>query len=511
MRDTSFFTESWRVKSWAVLRAVCIITCAAAGLVGGQVAAPIEVSLEEGLIARLETTFRKHDDGDVLKSHARVLSVSKASVRDFSASLHYFYDGSQTADTLPLLRGPGWALTLVAGKDVRLEIEPPSGKPLVLTVPLLEKRPSTPERHHIAFSVRRDARQALTGLWVDGVERASAALAPGSLPLGADSVTAGHEILRGVLFEVRLYDRALSRPEILELAQWQPEPPAARPKSMYSFEMEKDEVLAVIGGSEAVVVMEEGSFEALLMRAYAAQRPRVRSLAWEADTVFRQDRPLNFGSLPLQLRRCEATCVLLMFGRQECLERGEEGVADFEAACERVIAQVKGVTPRLVIVEAAPFEKKAPPLPDLTPKNAALALYNEALRRLAEKHGAFFADSRESWHHARPQPLTRDGVNLTEAGARELGLRVQTSTSALEHPESAALLAAVREKNRLWHHYWRPDNWAFLHGDRTAQPSSRDHLNPQLRWFPAELERYRALIAEKEQEIWKLAQPPKVP
>lgn len=494
--------------------------------VRAQVAREPEHDIEAGVIARLETTFRKHDDGDVLKSHARVLTLKErrfataepaiaGSVTDFSASLHFFCDSAQVADTMPLLHGPGWALTLVAGKDARLEIESPSGKPLVLTVPLLENRPSTPEHHHIAFSVRRDARQALTGLWVDGVERASAALAPGSLPLGADSVTAGHEILRGVLFDVRLYDRALSRPEILELAQWQPEPPAARPKSMYSFEMEKDEVLAVLGGSEAVAVMEEGSFEALLVRAYYAQRPRVRSLAWEADTVFRQDRPLNFGSLPLQLRRCEATCVLLMFGRQECLERGEEGVADFEAACERVIAQVKEVTPRLVIVEAAPFEKKAPPLPDLTPKNAALALYNDALRRLAEKHGAFFASSGESWHHARPQPLTRDGVNLTEAGARELGLRVLTSTSALEHPESAALLAAllaaVREKNRLWHHYWRPDNWAFLHGDRTAQPSSRDHLNPQLRWFPAELERYRALIAEKEQEIWKLAQPPKVP
>lgn len=479
--------------------------------VKGQVAREAAHDIEAGMIARLETTYRKNDDGDVLKSHARVLSVSKVSVRDFSASLHYFYDGSQTADTVPLLRGPGWALTLVAGKDARLEIESPSGKPLVLTVPLLENRPSTPERYHIAFSVRRDARQALTSLWVDGVERASAALAPGSLPLPADSVTAGHEILRGVLFEVRLYDRALSRPEILELAQWQPEPPTARPKSMYSFEMEKDEVLAVLGGSEAVAVMEEGSLEALLMRAHAAQRPRVRSLAWEADTVFRQDRPLNFGSLPLQLRRAGATCVLMMFGRQECLERGAEGVADFEAACGRLISQVLEVTPRLVIVEAAPFEKKAPPLPDLTPQNAALALYNDALRRLAERHGAFFAGSGESWDHARPQPLTRDGVNLTEAGAREVGLRVLTSTSALEQSEPAALLAAVREKNRLWHHYWRPDNWAFLHGDRTAQPSSRDHLNPQLRWFPAELERYRALIAEKEQEIWKLAQPPKVP
>ncbi|HRJ07729.1 MAG TPA: hypothetical protein PK490_04390 [Prosthecobacter sp.] len=361
----------------------------------------------------------------------------------------------------------------------------------------------------VVVNVKRDARQALSGLWVDGVEMSSAVIKPWRAGVSGNVFYLGSQPLPLTVSDIRLYRRALTRSEILSL----PLPGESRrlPAMGGRFELMQDEVLAVLGGSEAVAVLEEGSLEALLMRAHAAQLPRVRSLAWEADTVFRQDRPLNFGSLPLQLRRCEATCVLMMFGRQECLERGAEGVADFEAACGRVIAQVKEVTPRLVIVEAAPFEKKAPPLPDLTPKNAALALYNEALRRLAEKHGAFFAGSGESWHHTRPEPLTRDGVNLTEAGAREVGLRVLASTRALEQSEPAALLAAVREKNRLWHHYWRPDNWAFLHGDRTAQPSSRDHLNPRLRWFPAELERYRALIAEKEQEIWKLAQPPKVP
>lgn len=361
----------------------------------------------------------------------------------------------------------------------------------------------------VVVNVKRDARQALSGLWVDGVEMSSAVIKPWRAGVSGNVFHLEPQPVPVTVSDIRLYRRALTRPEILGLAL----PVDAKPPPSLGgrFELMQDEVLAVLGGSEAVAVMEEGSLEALLMRAHAAQRPRVRSLAWEADTVFRQDRPLNFGSLPLQLRRAGATCVMMMFGRQECLERGAEGVADFEAACGRVISQVREVTPRLVIVEAAPFEKKAPPLPDLTPQNAALALYNDALRRLAERHGAFFAGSGESWHHARPQPLTRDGVNLTEAGARELGLRVLASTRALEQAEPAALLAAVREKNRLWHHYWRPDNWAFLHGDRTAQPSSRDHLNPQLRWFPAELERYRSLIAEKEQEIWKLAHPPKVP
>ena len=66
-------------------------------------------------------------------------------------------------------------------------------------------------------------------------------------------------------------------------------------------------------------------------------------------------------------------------------------------------------------------------------------------------------------------------------------------------------------KNRLWFDYWRVQNWAFLAGDRTEQPSSRDHLDRTKRWFPAEREQFLPLIEKKEQEIWdlaaKLAQP----
>jgi hypothetical protein len=64
----------------------------------------------------------------------------------------------------------------------------------------------------------------------------------------------------------------------------------------------------------------------------------------------------------------------------------------------------------------------------------------------------------------------------------------------------------IREKSRLWFNYYRPQNWAFLAGDRINQPSSRDHLNQEKRWFPAEMEEYLPLISAKEREIWMMAQ-----
>jgi hypothetical protein len=78
-----------------------------------------------------------------------------------------------------------------------------------------------------------------------------------------------------------------------------------------------------------------------------------------------------------------------------------------------------------------------------------------------------------------------------------------------EHPHPFGLRGGIRDliaaKNRLWFHYYRPQNWAFLAGDRTNQPSSRDHLDPSKRWFPEELERFVPLIDAKDAEIWALA------
>jgi aryl-alcohol dehydrogenase-like predicted oxidoreductase len=63
----------------------------------------------------------------------------------------------------------------------------------------------------------------------------------------------------------------------------------------------------------------------------------------------------------------------------------------------------------------------------------------------------------------------------------------------------------VKSKNQLWFHAWRPMNWAFLAGDRTEQQASRDHRDPKIRWFPAEMEQYGPLVTEADARIESLA------
>jgi hypothetical protein len=80
-----------------------------------------------------------------------------------------------------------------------------------------------------------------------------------------------------------------------------------------------------------------------------------------------------------------------------------------------------------------------------------------------------------------------------------------SSEGAWANPAMEKLRLAVVDKNRLWFEYWRPQNWAFLGGDRTSQPSSRDHRDPSVRWFPAEMERFVPLIDAQEKVVQRLA------
>lgn len=346
----------------------------------------------------------------------------------------------------------------------------------------------------IAVVIKRDARQALSGLWIDGVEAESFNTPPGVETLDEQAIAIDGTLHSGIVSHLRLYNRALTRPEIIALAD------LARPPASAGS-------IALLGSTEAVLMAESGWLDAYLALKQAGLPPdkrlALRNLAWEGDTVWRQDRPLNFGPLAQQLDRVQARQAVLLFGRQECLERGEAGLADFRSALEALVAKCPAGA---LLMGCVPFEAKAPPQRDLSALNPVLARYDDVIKAVAEAQGGRFFDTRQSWRK-QEDTWTRDGVTLTPMGewllgdvtAFALGWRGQDPGEA----GLAKLRALAQAKERLWHQYWRPSNWAFLYGDRTTQPSSRDHLNPSVRWFPQELEQYRRLIADKESELWK--------
>lgn len=279
-----------------------------------------------------------------------------------------------------------------------------------------------------------------------------------------------------------------------------------------------NDVIAFVGGEDVVAMQQYGYVEMMLAREIAAKNLRFRNLGWEGDTVFEQRRELNFPAWEQTLAKIGATVIVAQFGQAESL-RGIEALPRFREAAEKLLTRLAGTNRLVIVLAPTPFAKPPRALPDLTTNNATLALYSDELKNLCGINQWSFVDAWTS-SHASSRPLTRDGLHLSAEGHWRLAFetaalretrRISTPLSFLPtkgrfaSPEAERLRQAIIAKNQLWFDYWRPQNWAFLAGDRTEQPSSRDHRNPKLRWFPNEMELFLPLIEAKEREVRELA------
>lgn len=272
------------------------------------------------------------------------------------------------------------------------------------------------------------------------------------------------------------------------------------------FALEQDEVIVFAGQENLVREAKSGGLEALLTTAYAAQRPRFRSMAWEGDTVYEQWRDLNFGSWKGQLDAADAGTVILQFGQMEAFD-GPAKLAQFSSAYHRLLDQFASRTPRLVLLSPIPFEKpNAPNAPDLTQRNADVKAYADAVRDIAKQRGAVFVDLFTPLSApAAKARLTDDGIHLTDSGLQAVAeiIASQLGASASSADNLASLKEAIVEKNRLWFDCWRPANWSFVYGDRVTQMFGKPSDDaPSLR---ESFEAHKPLIAKWDAHIHALA------
>ena len=279
--------------------------------------------------------------------------------------------------------------------------------------------------------------------------------------------------------------------------------------------LKPNDVIAIVGGEDMVVVSELGYLEAIVQAALPKHQLKFRSLAWEGDTVFEQRRDLNYPSLETQLEKAGATVVIAQFGQTESL-RGPSRVEEFSNAYAKLIERLRGPSKRrIVLVEPCEWRMAGFGYPQ-EERAITLRRYRNAIAELAEgqRNEMRFSDANRGIILLGNQGA-RDGMHLSlslhetfaVAMAEDLIAPVLESKPPIEKAKSVAedFRARVMAKNRLWFNYARPQNWAFLAGDRTNQPSSRDHIDRNKRWFPEELEQFVPLIEAKEKEIWAAA------
>ena len=288
--------------------------------------------------------------------------------------------------------------------------------------------------------------------------------------------------------------------------------------SLAAATLKTNDVIAFVGGEDVMAMQQFGYVEVLLARETAAKNLRFRNLGWEGDTVYEQRRQLNFPTWEQTLAKIGATIVVAQFGQAESL-RGREAIPEFRQAAVNLLGRLSMTNREVIVIAPTLFEQPSGSFPDRTAENAILRVYSDELKRLCQLHQWKFVDG---WIPSRglSRPITRDGLHLNAEGHRRLAFWLASALHSMagrsgspfipakdqfSDPAAEQLRQVILAKNRLWFDYWRPQNWAFLAGDRTEQPSSRDHRNPKVRWFPNELEQFVPLIEAKEREVRELA------
>ncbi|MDG2186541.1 MAG: hypothetical protein P8K79_12760, partial [Mariniblastus sp.] len=247
------------------------------------------------------------------------------------------------------------------------------------------------------------------------------------------------------------------------------------------------------------------------------------NLAWQADTVYQQQRPRNFYAPNKpdygerdDRAKIEADIVFFWMGQTESLE-GPDRLEKFVSDYSQHLEQIAKYTQRLVLVTPVPFSNPMGLELDIEKRNQSLALYARAIREIGRERGLPVVDLFTALLSKEPmKEHSHNGMHLSPGGqwfaaqafASQLGfsdrvahIKKHESKAVLLPTAAEELRQAIRQKNDLWFRYWRPTNWAFLYGNRQQTASSRDHTNPGRRWFPEELQNALPHLVEADQRI----------
>lgn len=191
-------------------------------------------------------------------------------------------------------------------------------------------------------------------------------------------------------------------------------------------ELRKGDRIALVGNTFAERLQLFGNLETRLRAAYPDLGLSFRNLAWSADEITLQPRPLNFGPLEEHLAFQEIDVALLFFGANESVQ-GEAGLESFRRELRHFLTRVgqrsfsDSADPiRLALVSPIPQEptEHGPRVDD---RNRNLSLYGDAMATVAGEAAVAYLDLFDSFQAAMEAgdgPLTINGLHLSEAGDR---------------------------------------------------------------------------------------------
>ncbi|MFM8272023.1 MAG: PVC-type heme-binding CxxCH protein [Gemmata sp.] len=279
------------------------------------------------------------------------------------------------------------------------------------------------------------------------------------------------------------------------------------------FAFKKDDVVAVLGNGLADRMQHDGWMETLLQSQLVDQNVRFRNMSASGDRPNKYPRSPGQISMPAYLQKVKPTVVFAFFGYNESFDGKPD---DYRLQLIEFVKQTRAARPngaalpRIVLFSPIAFENTHNPnLPDGRAYNARLAAYTRATEAAAKEAGVAFVDlfqpSLELYRNAK-QPLTLNGVHLSEEGNRQLA-PVITRALLGKTVEGAAALEplrrAVLDKDLHWWNRYRASDGNDIWGSRAGLKFVNGQTNADV--LQPELLMLDVMTANRDERVWAVA------
>ena len=276
------------------------------------------------------------------------------------------------------------------------------------------------------------------------------------------------------------------------------------------FAFSKGDVVAILGNGLPERMQHDGWMETLLQSALPDMQVRFRNMSTSGDRPNSYPRSPGQISMAHYLQHVKADVVFGMFGYNESFDTKPE---DYKAQLIEFVKKTRGTKPngksfpRIVLFSPVAHEDtRNPNVPDGKAHNAQLEAITKATADAAKEAGVAFVDlfhpSQELFKAAK-EPLTINGVHLTDEGNRQLAeviakglLGKQVSAS----PSMESLREAVVDASTHWYHRYHASDGNDVWGSRSTLAFSDGQTNGEV--LQHELSMLDVMTANRDERVW---------
>ncbi|WP_081891714.1 PVC-type heme-binding CxxCH protein [Verrucomicrobium sp. BvORR106] len=293
-----------------------------------------------------------------------------------------------------------------------------------------------------------------------------------------------------------------------------PEPPLAEVPADYKdplpFTFSKGEVVAILGNGLPERMQHDGWMETVLQSQLANQQVRFRNMTTSGDRPNSYPRSPGQISMATYLQHVKADVVFGFFGYNESYDNKPD---EYKAQLLEFVKKTRGTKPngksfpRIVLFSPIAHEDTHNPnVPDGKAHNVQLEAYTKATEAAAKEAGVAFVDLYHpslTLFKAAKEPLTINGVHLTDEGNRQLAEVIGTALLGKVVSASASLdplREAVLDKSYHWYQRYHASDGNDVWGSRSTLAFVDGQTNGVV--LQHELSMLDVMTANRDERVW---------